>query len=216
MNQKYLLISALMLLLLPVTGFSQNDWSLRSDKEGIKVYTRNLENSPFKAVKTVCTIDASLSRLTAVLLDINKTGDWVYATKSATLLRQVSNAELYYHSEVAIPWPVSNRDFIVRLKVSQDASTKVVTVDGENQPAYLPENKSIVRIQKCYSRWQITPLQNGQLQIEYVLQVDPGGSVPAWLINMFATKGPFETFQKLRKQVKKTDYARAYLPFIRD
>ena len=77
-------------------------------------------------------------------------------------------------------------------------------------------HKDIVRIQESYSKWVITPLQNGQVKIEYELRVDPGGKVPVWLINMFATKGPFETFKKLREQVKKPFYSHISLPFIKD
>lgn len=216
MHWKYFYITGLVLFLSIANSYSQNDWVLKLDKEGIKVYTKNLDNSPYKAVKTVCTIDASASRLTAVLMDINNCADWVYATKTCNLLQQPSPSELFYYSELDIPWPANNRDFIVRLKVTQDAATKVVTIDGENKPAWLPENKNIVRIQQSYSRWVIVPLQNGQVQIEYVLQVNPGGTVPAWLINMFATKGPFESFQNLRQQVKKSIYNKVNLPFIRD
>ena len=216
MNWKYLLITGLILLLFSSRSFSQSDWVLKQDKDGIKVYTKDLENSSFKAVKTVCIIDASLTKLTAVLLDINSSKDWVYATKSCTVIKQASPSELFYYSEVNIPWPVNNRDFIVRLKVAQDAKTKVVTVEGENKPTLLPEKKNIVRIQQCYSKWIIVPQTNGQVKIEYVLQVDPGGLVPAWLINLFATKGPFESFKNLRLQVKKPVYSRVVLPFIRD
>ena len=216
MNWKYLLITGLILLLFSSRSFSQSDWVLKQDKDGIKVYTKDLENSSFKAVKTVCIIDASLTKLTAVLLDINSSKDWVYATKSCTVIKQASPSELFYYSEVNIPWPVNNRDFIVRLKVAQDAKTKVVTVEGENKPTLLPEKKNIVRIQQCYSKWIIVPQTNGQVKIEYVLQVDPGGMVPAWLINLFATKGPFESFKNLRLQVKKPAYNRVVLPFIRD
>ena len=216
MNWKYLLITGLITLLFSSRTFSQSDWILKQDKDGIKVYTKDLENSSFKAVKTVCIIDASLTKLTAVLLDINSSKDWVYATKSCTVIKQASPSELFYYSEVTVPWPVNNRDFIVRLKVSQDAKTKVVTVEGENKPTLLPEKKNIVRIQQCYSKWIIVPQTNGQVKIEYVLQVDPGGMVPAWLINLFATKGPFESFKNLRLQVKKPAYSRVVLPFIRD
>ncbi len=189
---------------------------LKLDKEGIKVYTKNLENSPFKAVKTVCIIDASLSRLTAVLLDINRSTDWVYATKKCNLLKQTTPAELIYYSEVEVPWPVSNRDFIIKLKVSQDEKTKAVTIVGENQPAYLPEINNIVRIVQCASKWVIIPLGKGQVKVEYVLQVDPGGSIPSWLINMFATKGPYESFKDLRKQVNKSFYNQPSLAFVKD
>jgi hypothetical protein len=46
--------------------------------------------------------------------------------------------------------------------------------------------------------------------------VDPGGSIPAWLINMFATKGPYESVDAMRKHVLKPAYANVHLPFITD
>jgi hypothetical protein len=216
MQLKFVLLTAGILFLFSAACFSQNDWALKLDKEGIKIYTKNSGSSPFKSVKTVCTVDAPLSVLTAVLLDINGSKDWVYATKICTVLKQPSPSEVIYYSELNVPWPADNRDFIVHLKVTQDANTKVVTVDGENKPAWLPKKKNIVRIQHCYSKWIIEPLPNGQVKIEYVLQVNPGGMVPAWLINLFATRGPFESFKKLQAQVKKPAYNNISLPFIKD
>jgi hypothetical protein len=195
---------------------AQDDWALKLNKDGIKVYTKNLENSPYKAIKTVCFMQSSLARLTAVLLDINNSADWVYSTKKCVLLKQFSPADLVYYSEIEVPWPVNNRDFVVRLKVTQDEKTRAVTILGENKPAFVPENKNIVRIQRSYSKWIITPAPGGQLKIEYLLEVDPGGAIPAWLINMFATKGPFETFRNLRTQVRKPIYNQVTLAFIRN
>ena len=80
----------------------------------------------------------------------------------------------------------------------------------------IDSNKNIVRIPQSYSKWYIQPLQKGQVQIEYILQVDPGGMVPAWLINLFAARGPFESFKNLRKQVKKDIYNRVKIDFITD
>jgi len=62
----------------------------------------------------------------------------------------------------------------------------------------------------------ITPIPQGGVKIEYELQVDPGGKVPAWLVNMFATKGPFETFKKLQQQVKKPVYSRRSFAFVKE
>lgn len=214
--QHFIFIILCLVLGTATTAFAQNNWELKQDKEGIKVYTKNMDNSAFRAIKTVCTIDATPSVLTAVLLDINNSTEWVYATKKAVLLKQPSPDELYYYSEIAVPWPVSNRDFIVRLKVTQDERTRAVTVVADNQPTYLPENKNIVRVPQSYSKWVIEPLPNNQVKIEYILQVDPGGTVPAWLINLFATKGPFESFKSLREQVKKPVYKQARLAFIKN
>ncbi|HTE10589.1 MAG TPA: START domain-containing protein [Chitinophagaceae bacterium] len=216
MNWNRLFLTGAILFFISGAVAGQTDWELKLDKENIRVYTKNMDNSALKSVKTVCSINTSLTTLTAVLLDINNSIDWVYATKKITLLKQISPGELIYYSELEIPWPVNNRDFIVGLTVLQDEKTKMITVLGTNKPAYLPAYKDIVRIQQSYSKWMITPLQNGQVKIEYELRVDPGGKVPVWLVNMFATKGPFETFKKLREQVKKPVYSHISLPFIKD
>lgn len=197
-------------------GYGQDDWTLKSEKDGVAVYTRTFPDSRFKAIRVVLELESSLSGMVAVILDVNAAADWVYATKSAVLLKQVSSHELYYYSEVSLPWPFNNRDFIAQLKVRQDSVTKVVTVDGPTFADYLPEKKDIVRVARSEGKWVITPLGKGRIRVEYTLRTDPGGDLPAWLFNLFATKGPMDSFGKLKEQLKKPQYAKARLPFIAD
>jgi hypothetical protein len=124
--------------------------------------------------------------------------------------------DLIYYSEVDLPWPVSNRDFIIRITLTQEPLTKVMTIVAENMPKYVPQKNGIVRIQKSYGIWQISPIDNKHVRVEYTLQVDPGGSIPAWLVNMVASTGPYQSFIGLRKQVKKEKYKDAHLPGISD
>ena len=110
-----------LLVSISLTGQS---WELKNEEEGIKVYTRRVENSDIKAIKVECTIEATLSQLAAVLLDIPASKEWVYATKFCRVQKNIFSSELIYHSEIDVPWPASNRDFIVRVKVEQDSITK--------------------------------------------------------------------------------------------
>ena len=41
------------------------------------------------------------------------------------------------------------------------------------------------------------------ISIVYIFEVEPGGSLPAWVVNMFADKGPYETFKKLSDMLKR-------------
>jgi hypothetical protein len=41
------------------------------------------------------------------------------------------------------------------------------------------------------------------INIIYTIELDPGGSVPAWIANMFADKGPYESFSNLADLLKK-------------
>lgn len=140
----------------------------------------------------------------------------MYATKSCVLLKQVSPAELYYYSEISVPWPASNRDFIARLVVTQDPRTKVVTIWGPTYPEYLPAKKDIVRVSQSEGKWVLTPVGKNRVKVEYTLHADPGGNIPAWLVNMFATKGPYESFRNLKEQLKKPAYVNARLSYITD
>ncbi len=197
-------------------GIAQQDWTLKLSREGIKVYTKITDVSSIKAVKAECELETSIAALTSVLLNVNNSKEWIYATKTVTLLQQLSPTELIYYSEVALPWPISNRDFIVQLSITQDSITKKVKAITTNKPDWLPHFNDIVRVKQSYSQWLITPMGNGWLHVEYELQVDPGGCVPAWLVNMFATTGPFYTFQKLREQVKKPEYKDVSLAYIEE
>lgn len=203
-------------LMLAHVGVAQKTWKLISEKDGIFVYTQNLENSKFRAIRAVCTVDCGVTRLAYVLMDVSNTKDWVYATKVCKLLKKMSPTDIYYYSEVEIPWPVSNRDFIIRITLTQDEKTKIARIVAENHPGYIPEKKNVIRIPKSAGSWILTPLGDGRTKVEYVIHVDPGGSVPAWMVNMLADVGPHSSFTKLKKEVKKEKYDRVKLDGISD
>jgi hypothetical protein len=213
----YKKITLLLLLLITITIVrAEEPWALSTDKDGIKVYTRHVPNSKIKAIKVECQFNATPAQLVAVLLDIKGSIDWVYHTKSVSLIKQVSPSELYYYSEVNIPWPVHNRDFIAHIKVTQDPATKVVTVDAPCIPDMVPVKDGIVRIEHSVGKWIITPVDSNHVKIEYTLHLDAGGSVPAWLLNMFITQGPTESFKKLKVQLQKSNYKNVKLAYIAD
>jgi hypothetical protein len=149
-------------------------------------------------------------------MDVNRTNEWVYAAKNCKILKQYSPTDLIYYSEVVVPPPFNNRDFAIRITMTQDKITRNITVIADSKPDFLPEKPGLVRIHQSIGKWQITPVANGLTKVEYILQVDPGGAIPAWLVNLFATKGPFESFKGLREQVKKKDYDGKKLSGIRD
>jgi len=197
-----------------VLGLSaQEGWKLKLDQEGIQVYSAPCADSKINSLKVICTLESSLSQLTAVLLDIKSQDDWFYHTKSS-VLQQVSPSELYYYAELYFPFPCSNRDFIEHIKVTQDTNTKVVTMTVENVPDFISPKSNLVRVIKSQCKWLITPVSKNQTLVEFTLFADPAGSIPTWLINRFSYYGPFETFKKLKIQLKKPEYANQTFSFI--
>ncbi|RQO69519.1 lipid-binding protein [Pedobacter sp. KBW06] len=207
-------LTTLLLIAKTVPVLAQNNWVPEVEKEGIKIYTAVFPNSRIKAVKAQCNVKATASQVVALLMDVESATDWVYHTKSCSLIKKVSPAELYYYSEISLPWPLQNRDFVAHLKVSQNTGTKVVTIDGPAVRGQVAEKKGIVRIQDSKGKWVISPAGPDYVNIEYTIHVDPGGTLPPWLINLFASEGPLKIIKNLKIQVQKPEYKNAVLTYI--
>src|SRR5260370_1870232 len=134
-------------------------------------------------------------------LDVEKYPQWAYSTKSSILIRKIDNNELIYHSEINAPWPLSNRDFYADIKLSCDSSKHSWCLVSSGLKDFLPEKKGLVRIPRSKAVWNISTISDKVVHLQYILQVDPGGCLPSWVANMFATKGPMETFASLRKKM---------------
>ncbi len=212
----YRIVITALLLLIITSVDAQTDWKLKNEKNGIKVYSSTVSGSKFNSIRVVCELNATASQVVEVLLDIKTSPEWIDHTKSCTLIKQVSPSELYYYSEINLPWPAQNRDFVAHLTVHQNPVTKVVTVDGPAVPGFVETKSGIVRVKSSKGLWILTPLKRDLVKVEYTLQVDPGGDIPAWLVNLLATQGPMKSFEGLIAQLKKPAYQNASLPFITD
>ena len=194
---------------------AQTDWHLKKDEDGIKVFTANTDNSDFKTIKVECTVKATPSQVVALLMDIDRQHEWVYNSKSGTLLKMVKPNEFIFYSQVDVPWPCADRDYIAHITVNQP-SPELITIDSHSEPDMMPAKEGKVRVRKSWAHWDVTALSKDLLKIVYTVSFDPAGSVPAWLTNMFVTKGPFQTFQNLRDKVSLPAYKNAHFDFIKD
>lgn len=193
---------------------AQENWTLRKNDKGIQVYSRKTDSFRINELRVTTVMQGRLPQLVAAITDIQEHEKWVYKALNTKMLKRNSPTDQFYYTEVDAPWPFDNRDVVMRMVVEQDVKSKVVTIHTFNVENIYPLQKDIVRILVSRGKWQITPLANNQLQIEYRIQVDPGTGVPAWLINFFATNGPYETFLDLREHIKLPKYAEARLDYL--
>ena len=201
------------LLSLPCILHAQSKWKLERDKEGIKIFSSVYPDSEIKALKVECTVESTLSQLAAVMLDIKNQDEWFYHTKSR-ILKEVSPSELYYYAELSFPFPISDRDFVEHIVLSQDTVSKVLTMTVQNLPDFIPPQKGFVRVLHSECKWVVTPMAKKLLRVEFTLFADPAGSIPIWLVNAMSYYGPFETFKKLKNQLLKPEYQDVSFEFV--
>ncbi|MBX2874691.1 MAG: hypothetical protein KTR30_21390 [Saprospiraceae bacterium] len=201
---------ALLALLIVINHpiFSQStkkqDWSLVKQDGETKVYTRSNKISKIKEVRIKTRMDVDFDHLLNLLTQVEDYDKWVFKSRNPAVLKEVGENEMYYFVESDFPFPLSDRDMIIHSKQSLDPVSKIYTSKSVAVPDYLPKKKKMVRMPMLESYWRVWPLEDGRVEIDYRAVADPGGKLPAWLINMAITQGPTKTMRNLEKLAKDT------------
>jgi hypothetical protein len=180
-------------------GQEENPCTLKNEEDGVRAYTCENKDSKFRMVKLQFDADTTAEHLASVLLDIAGYNNWQYKTINAAVLQYINDSELIYYAEFVSPWPFSNRDVIVRMKIERDGANMKINYNGI--PDFIPEKDGITRVVSSASSLDVVTIAPGRIQVEFKSNVDPGGNLPAFLMNQFAVDGPFESFSELRRQL---------------
>ncbi len=181
----------------------QYNWKLATEKNGIRVYLSDVAGSDFKAVKVECVLTGTYTKLVGILTNVSHFTDWVYNSKTSKILKQINPLDFTYYSVTHMPWPLSNRDLVIHMRVKTDSLPRYLTISGTAEPNIVPVIPVYVRVTHYKASWKVTMPTAQTIAISYLLEVDPGGSIPAWAANMFADKGPYGTFSNLAELLKK-------------
>jgi len=198
------------------TAEAKSSWELSKQTDGIQVYVRDTPNSKLKSFRADVIIPARLTSLVAVLEDTSVFPRLFHNCKSAKSLKKVGHKEFYNYIVTGMPWPVSSRDSITLSIFSQNKKTKQVNIAINSKHTLLPQKPGMVRVKHLVGRWEFTPLKDGSTKVVYELSLEPGGKIPAWLVNILIVDTPFYTLSNLRKLVKEPIYKNAKRNYIVD
>ena len=202
-----------------LVGFVQAQeakWELKKDKNDVKVYVREAADSPIKELKMAFEVEANMNAIIALLQDVEAIPDWVYKCSEAHVVKEVSAEEEYYYNRIDFPWPMSDRDFVVRSLLTRDPSNNTMRSESWIAPDMVPEKEGVVRIKELHLWWNFIPKSNGVVHIDYYLKSNPGGYIPAWMVNMAIDQGPLQTIKRFKKALKNPKYKDAKVAFLRE
>jgi hypothetical protein len=174
------------------------DWKLESDENGIQTYTKYLEGMSLRAFKVVTTVDAPLPQTLMFLNDSTQFDRWINMIASAKILKQTDpNGISYNHMVTQVPWPIKNRDVVVKASIDYDSAKGQVNIKSVAAPDFIPVDPDLVRIRESVAAWKINKLNDGTLRLELTSHAEPGGNIPKWLANMVVLQLPKYMFSRL-------------------
>ena len=199
---KLIVLFPVFLFLSGISVSGQSTWTLTKNKDGIAVYQSPSANSAYKSIKVECTLEGNYDKLIAVITKPAEYKNWVYNNKTASIVKTVSPSDFYYYTETTLPWPMSNRDVVMHTVITRDGNDKFLKISSTDHTGLVTEKSGKVRVQNSNINWHVTRPTATTIHIVYTFEADPGGSIPAWMVNSFADKGPFESFKKLAALLK--------------
>lgn len=180
------------------------DWTLREDSRSIRVYTRSVEHSAFDAFRAETQLDASMDQLLAVMSRPGSCLRWVHTCSEARAVGEGDFHERYAYSINQMPWPVKDRDYVVRIRTEGDRHRATITM--ETVENVHPGQDGRVRITHSHSVYHITPLEGGRTALAWYQHTEPGGAIPGWLVNRLTTDLPYRSLRNLQEEVQGKRY----------
>ena len=142
-----------------------------------------------------------MERVQEILMDIPLLTTWQPDCIQSRLLVTADRGRiLITYNETRAPWPVYNRDVVTQSTVTVTRDIITHDICALNRPDLVPLARGKVRITDLEAKWTLT--RKGQAT-GAVLQAraDPGGLIPAWIVNQFSSENPYKTLVNLRRMV---------------
>ena len=182
------------------------DWTAVGVTEGVAVERKMVEDSPLFAFRGEGTFEVPIGLLVAVLKDHTITEEWVDLIIEHKVVRMVDERTNVIYESYGLPWPISDRDYVMKETKGHDPDAKVFTIAYESvtDPS-LPVIPGLVRAMAYRTFWRLERVSPTQTRIEIEVFTDPKGTLPAWLINLIQKDWPWKTITGLVKRAQKGD-----------
>lgn len=214
-----LFIALLLSSLFSFSSYAETSaWELEKEEEDInlQIFTREVDGSNLKEFKGEMLVKTTLKTIAALLLDGQSAPKWMHQCEKFEVIEQIDTLSAVVYFINGAPWPVSDRDAVVKSVMSQDPESLVLKAEIAVVDDLLPEDDDYVRIPYMTGFWLFEPKEDGQILVTYQVHANPGGSLPDWLANSVVVDTPYHTMSNMVDMLKLEKYQQAEVPLIKN
>lgn len=180
-------------------------WEVISRDDGVVVSKKDHPDLELPIIRGVATLDEDFYDVLAVLRDTEHYADWMHNCKEARLLEAKGDFDLIVYNRIATPWPLEDRDTVVRTRIEVNQAKKAVVIRfGHTRSKLQGEIDGVTRMPRLEGFYRIEKIAVGKTRVTYQAQADPGGLIPNWLVERDSRDIPRHTIASLRKRVRAT------------
>ena len=172
-----------------------DNWELKKDKDSIKVYIRNIDEST-KEYRAETIINSDLDNIFNTITDFDNSYKWMYKLNSSEILKK-SDTLMYVYFVVDMNWPLKNRDLVSDAVIKRDIDK--IKIEMNSTPDYIPLNSKLVRINKSRSIWNLEKIDDFNTKVTLQSYAVVNG-IPIFIMDLFILDSPMYSMTRLREK----------------
>ena len=191
----------------------------RDDESEITVWLRERPDG-LPEFLAVTRVKVRMQTLVALLNDTAAMSRWVYRTREVQVLQAPDPTRGLVRVLTGMPWPLSDREAIVDWRLTQDAGTAEVRLDGRSAADKAAPMAGVVRMPQFGSSWRFVPQADGWVEVRFAGFGHLGGNL-SWgplqaFVNSASWVAPYETVKGLKLMIRQPRYRDASVAGIRE
>lgn len=214
-------VTAVVALIFPLSSLAElpaedaDGWELKKESGSIKVFTIDQPDSSFQAFKAVATLDAPIENLMAVMVNPQSCVEWVHNCSESYAFGDGDFHDRYAYSVNDMPWPVTDRDYVLRIRTHGEGTDGDIIMDLNAVPERRDAEDDYVRVDRSDTLYRFTPMGD-QTRMVWVQHTEPNGSIPGWLVNSLLVDIPVRSMEQLERVAGKERYQGHELVYSQD
>lgn len=195
------------------TYSGSNQWELEGEKKGVTVYSLKSPGSNLKQFRGVVRVKSRLASFVAMMQGSDISDDTGFYEPREF---DKDNMQLFHAAfKTKVPIPIFKpREFVVRNHFYQNPKSKTVYYEVTATPGKIPPDECCYRISDMNNYWVFTPLGNGEVELEWFINMDLG--LPYFIINSAHPEYMYDVLAKMQGFLDREHYKNAQLDFIQE
>ena len=180
----------------------EEEWCFVYEADGITVHKRINEDTIFIEFKSTGVLRGEISDYLSVILDTEIMPDWAPQCIEAQNIESINDRETIVYVACNGVWPVADRDYVAKRTVSADSEISTVRINiNLIESPDTPDIKGRVHIPYLQCCWILKRINPSHTHVELRACVDPGGWLPAWLLNWGYRRIPYRYLKELESKI---------------
>jgi START domain len=176
-------------------------WKQADERGNLKVYVRECDDSPIKEFKVNDRFKGDFTKLVRIMDDPSTIKILSERCTEARDIKTLANNQIVQYYYFDMPMGITDRDVVSKISIWK-TETAYKTLAESVTEDYVPLKKDVIRLQKVRTSFYFEKQTDGTIFMEYTGKTDPNGWVPAWLVNMLATREARKLVDKLKYLVQ--------------